>query len=269
MRRCERVGSSFVGIGVLLIGLLAAGQSAADWKVYVAPGFGISGAIIDTDGREASTPVDLFGSDSDSSPLLDLAVGLEVPMDELVPREWLFDVRLPDWPLRVELEAAGLREYELRTDTSGPDGFFTEIKATTLFVNGWVDIPLTTIYRPIQYTLGLGRQPKIRRWLDPASFYIGAGIGVGFLEIDGTSNVLSADDDPIDFVWNVGAGFNYALTERVNLSAGYRFVSLGKQTIDLDGPVLNNGDEVEFDPQVHEFRIAIRVRVFDFLSPWR
>jgi hypothetical protein len=46
-------------------------------------------------------------------------------------------------------------------------------------------------------------------------------------------------------------------------------VGLGKQTIDLDGPVLNNSDEVEFDPQVHEFRIAIRVRVFDFLSPWR
>ena len=269
MRRRKRVGSSFVGIGGLAVTLLAAGIVSADWKLYVAPGLGISGAIVDTDGQSSVAPVTrLSGSDDDASPLLALAVGLEVPMDELVPREWLLDVRLPNWPVRVEVEGAGLREYEFRTNAGGED-FFTEFKAQTFFVNTWVDIPLVAIYRPVQYTFGLGRQPGIRRWLEPASLYVGAGVGAGFLEIDGTSNVLSGDDDPIDFAWNVGIGLNYALTESASLSAGYRYVGLGKHDIDLRGGVPGPNDEVEFDPQVHEFRVAIRIRVFEFLNPWR
>jgi hypothetical protein len=248
--------------------ILAAGFASADWNVYVAPGLGISSANVDTDGEETSVPVFLTGSDDDASPLLDFAVGLEVPMDELVAREWLLDVRLPNWPVRVELEAAGLREYELRTNTTGSDKFFTKLKATTLLVNYWLDIPLVSMYRPIQYTLGLGRQPRVRRWLEPASFYVGFGVGVGFLDFDATSNVLSADDKPIDFAWNVGAGFNYALTERVSLSAGYRFVGLGKHTLDLEGGPVQS-DDIKFEPEVHEFRFAIRIRVHDFLSPWR
>jgi len=268
VRGCRRTRSILVGIVASVATSLAAGFVSADWNVYVAPGLGISSADVDTNGEETSVPVFLNGSDDDSSPLLDFAVGLEVPMDEIVPREWLLDVRLPNWPVRVELEAAGLREYELRTETTGPDRLFTKLKATTLFVNTWLDIPLVSMYRPVQYTLGLGRQPAVRRWLEPASFYIGFGIGVGFLDIDATTNVLSADDEPIDFAWNVGAGINYALTERVSLSAGYRYVGLGKHTIDLDGGPVQS-DDIKFDPEVHEFRFAVRIRVHDFLSPWR
>jgi hypothetical protein len=271
VRRCERVGSilAAIGFGVMAVTLLTAGFASADWKVYVAPGLGISAATVETDGQFSLTPVSkASGSDDDSSPLLDLAIGLEVPMDELVPREWLRDVRLPDWPVRVEIEGAGLREYELRTNAGGDD-FFTEFKAQTFFVNAWLDIPLIAAYQPVQYTFGLGRQPRIRRWLEPASLYIGAGVGAGFLEIDGTSNVVSGDDDPIDFAWNVGVGLNYALTDSIGLSAGYRYVGLGKHKIDLTGGIAGPNDEVEFDPEAHEFRVAIRIRVFEFLSPWR
>jgi hypothetical protein len=270
VRRCTRFGSIGVGIGILTVLLLASSHSSADWKIYVAPGLGISTANVDTDGQLGDPPtvVRLSGSDNDSSPLLDLAVGLEVPMDELVPREWLLDVRLPDWPVRFEAEAAGLREYEFRTVASGED-FFTDYKATTFFINSWVDIPLIAAYRPIQYTFGLGRQPAIRRWLEPASLYVGAGVGFSALDIDGTSNVVSGDDDPIDFAWNVGIGVNYALTETVSLSTGYRYVGLMKQKIDLRGGVGGTDDEVEFEPEVHEFRFAIRIQIFEFLSPWR
>jgi hypothetical protein len=271
--RRERVGSSLVGTGflvsILALVSLVTGSASADWEVYVAPGVGISGAIVDTNGLETSASIDLFGSDEDSSPLLDFAVGVEVPMDEILPREWMLDVRPPNWPVRIELETAGLREYELRTKTSNPDDFFTELKATTLLWNVWVDIPLGEIYRPVQSIFRLGRQPRVRRWIEPASFYLGVGIGVGFLDVDGTTNVLSAVEEPIDFAWNVGAGFNYALTDRVSLSAGYRYVGLGKQKIDLDGPVQNSGDKVKFDPEVHELRISIRFQIYDFLSPWR
>jgi len=265
--RCRRFGCLLFASGLLWLGL--ASPAAADWKVYVAPGLGISAASVDTDGQASVAPVtQLFGKDNDASPELDLAVGLEVPMDELVPREWLLDVRLPNWPVRFELEAAGLREYEFRTVAGGED-FFTDFEATTLFTNFWLDIPLVDAYRPVQYTFGLGRQPRVRRWLEPASLYLGGGIGFAALDIDGTSNVLSGDDDPIDFAANVGIGLNYALTRNIAISAGYRFVWLGEPEIDLRGGVPGPNDEVKFEPEVHEFRVALRIRVFEFLSPWR
>jgi hypothetical protein len=270
VRRCKRVRSIFVSTCMLASTLFGAGQAIADWNVYVAPGLSISRATVDTDGQSSIPPAvtRMTGSDNDSSPVLDLAIGVEIPMDELVPREWLLDVRLPDWPVRVEAEVAGLREYEFRT-VAGGEAFFTEFKTTTLLFNTWVDIPLISAYRPVQYTFGLGRQPAIRRWLEPASLYIGGGIGMGVLDIDGTSNVVSGDDDPIDFAWNVGVGVNYALNDQISLSTGYRFVGLGKHTVDLRGGVPGPNDEVEFDPQIHEFRVAIRIRVYEFLSPWR
>jgi opacity protein-like surface antigen len=251
--------------------LLMPGAVAADWQIYVAPGMGISTASVETDGQAGGAPVtNLGGTDDDASPLIGLAVGLEVPMDELVPREWLLDVRLPDWPVRFEVESDFLREYEFRTDAEGED-FFTNFEVTaTFFFNTWLDIPLLAAYRPVQFTFGLGRQPRVRRWLEPASFYLGAGVGFSQIDIDGTSNVFSGDDTPLDFAWNAGAGFNYALTERVLLSAGYRFVGFGTHKIDIEGAFTpGTNDEVEFDPEAHEFRMAIRIRVFDFASPWR
>ena len=80
---------------VVLLALLAAGPGVADWKIYVAPDLGISGAMTDTDGAVSAPPgFPLSGEDDDGSPLLALAVGLEVPMDELFPREWLMGARL-------------------------------------------------------------------------------------------------------------------------------------------------------------------------------
>ncbi len=97
MRRFNRVGSILVGLGVIVVALLASSSTSADGKVYVAPGLGISGATVESDGQFSLTPVSTSsGSDADSSPLIALAVGLQIPMDELVPREWLLDVRLPD-----------------------------------------------------------------------------------------------------------------------------------------------------------------------------
>ena len=250
--------------------VLFATESAADWKLYVSGGLGISGSIVDTDGSVPGTPIiPLTGDDGDSSPLVDGAFGLEIPMNELVPREYLVDMRLPSWSTRFELEAAGLREYEIET-AAGATNFYSTLNVTTVMVNTWLDIPLTAIYRPVQYTFGLGRQPRIRQWLEPGSFFLGAGIGFSALELEGSSNVLSGDDTIIDFAWNVGAGVNYALTDTVDLSAGYRFVGIGAQEIDItNGGVPVAGAGVEYDSQIHELRVQIRVEVFEFLNPWR
>lgn len=264
-----RMGSGVAALVGTLV--LAAGEGAAEWKVYVQGGIGLSGAEVDTDGQAGNAPVTrLIGKDHDSSPLLDAAAGIEVPMDELVPREFLLKVRLPDWPVRSEIEAAGLREYEFST-VAGGERFFTELKATTVLFNQWVDVPLVSIAKPFQYLFGLGRQPRLRRWLEPASLYVGAGIGLtALMDIDGTSNVVGAHDDVVDFAWNVGTGLNVAMSDRVTLSAGYRYVGLPNPSVSTQGPFAPGaGNKIDYDLQVHELRIAIRVRVFEFASPWR
>ncbi|MBY0399482.1 outer membrane beta-barrel protein [Myxococcota bacterium] len=272
------MGQVRIGSGIAaLVGILvfAAGDAAAEWKLYLQGGIGLSGAEVETDGQAGNQPVTpLVGSDHDSSPMLDAAVGLEVPMDELVPREFLLKVRLPDWPVRTEIEAAGLREWEFSTVAgagNNAERFFTELKATTVLFNQWLDIPMVSVAKPFQYLFGLGRQPRLRRWLEPASLYVGAGVGLtALMDIDGTSNVIGAHDDVVDFAWNVGTGFNFQMTERVSLSAGYRYVGLPNPSVSTQGPFTPGpGSKVDYDLHVHELRIGVRVRVFEFASPWR
>ncbi len=260
------VGSLFLGVS----------ESAAEWRLYVQGGLGISGAEVETDGK-AGDFNSLLGSDSDSSPLLDAAFGLEVPMDELVPRELLLKVRLPNWPVRLEVEAAGLRQWEFDTVAGakrpdpGGEHFFSKIDATTVMFNSWVDIPLVSIVKPVQYLFGLGRQPNLRRWLEPMSLYMGTGVGViAKMEIDATSNVVDAQDDVVDFAWNVGTGINYQFTENVKISVGYRYLGLSKLSVDTSGEFTPGAIvEVDYDLSSHELRVAIRVLVFEFPSPWR
>lgn len=272
VRGGNRIGSGIVALaGVLFIG---AGESAADWKLYVQGGTGISTGIVENTGSVGAVATDVDGDDVDASPMLDGSFGLEVPMNELVPRELLLKVRLPDWPVRFEFEAAGLREWEFttRTDSAGARRYFSEIRTTTLLFNQWVDIPVMSVYKPFQYLFGLGRQPNVRRWLEPASWYLGVGIGMTpSMEIHGSTNVFLGNDDVIDFAWNAGTGFGYQLTERVALSAGYRYLGLGKPEIDIDegGFPAGPNDQVKYELQGHEFRVAVRVRVFEFASPWR
>ncbi len=261
------------------LSFLAIGASFAyaDVDLYIAPQFGISVLDVDTDGSVVGGAADgMNGDDTDSAPLLGFAIGVEVPMNELVPREWLADIRLPAWPMRFELEATGLRDYDFQTKGSGSGSkvYSTEIDATTLLANAWMDIPLTTMWRPVQYVFGLGRQPRLRQWLEPSSFYLGGGIGFASLEIDGTDNFVRGDDDVIDFAWNVGAGFNYALNDRFTLSAGYRYVGLGPNTgiqeVDLRRQGgSNNQDHLEYDLQVHEVRVAIKILIASFRGAWR
>jgi hypothetical protein len=256
-----------------MVGLLFQGPARADWKVYGSADFGISSSSVDTDGNygQGALAFKLKGVDEDSSPLVGGAFGLEIPMDEILPREWLLDVRLPDWPMRFEFEGAGLREYEFSTVGLGGDAFYSEVKVNTLFFNTWLDIPLISAYKPVQYLFGLGRQPRVRQWLEPMSWYMGVGVGVGFLDFKGTDNSLRLSDDIIDFAWNVGTGVNYDLTDRVTLSAGYRYVGVGDQEVDLlpIGVPDDPNAQLEFKQDIHEFRATVRVMLYDFLSPWR
>jgi len=54
--------------------------------------------------------------------------------------------------------------------------------------------------RPFQYIFGLGREPRVRQWLEPGSIYFGAGIGLRALEFEGTDNVVNGSDDIYDLL---------------------------------------------------------------------
>ncbi len=278
-RRMQRRIRRSVGqvLALAMTVALASVEAAADWDVYIAGGLGISVNLLESDGNYLGPGFPFGGEDNDTSTVLDGAIGLEVPMDELVPREWLRDIRLPDWPVRFELEAAGLREYELRTFFTS-DVFFTQVEATTLMMNTWFDFPLVDVAKPVQYLFGLGRQPRVRQWLEPGRLYAGVGVGMSALDVRGTSNSASASDDFIEFAWNAGIGVDYALTEAVDLSIGYRFLCLsgscmahssGLSLTPTDNVGLNPNGDLSYDLQSHELRFQIRIEVFDFRSPWR
>ena len=283
MARADRIESGWIAriltLGatlVALVGIGFAGSASADVDFYFMPQIGISGLDAKTTGEVAVGAVGAYsGNDSDASPLIGGSVGLEMPMNEIVPREWLEDIRLPNWPVRFEVEATGLRDYDFRTNGAGAGAeiYSTEIKATTAFANSWMDIPLVTVWSPFQYMFGLGRQPRVRQWLEPGALYFGGGIGMTALEIDGTDNVLKGKDDIIDFAWNVGVGINYAITDRVTFSTGYRYIGLGPNTgdhdVDLTGGGATPGDNIKYDLQVHEFRVGIQIKIFSFRGAWR
>ena len=101
---------------------------------------------------------------------------------------------------------------------------------------------------------------------------------MAFIDARGTSNVISGDDDFLDFAWNAGVGANYSLTDTVDLSMGYRFVCFGESQCmahdvdmeyDLTGGTPTAGDlPLDIDLMAHEFRVQVRVEVWSFVNPW-
>jgi len=260
-------------LGLLL--LTVSTTARADVDLYLAPQIGISWILGETQGEVSGAATFGFkGEDIDESPLVGAALGVEIPMNELVPREWVPNLRLPNWPVRFEVETTALRDYELKTNGfgAGAANFLTEIDALVFSANAWLDLPMLTAWRPWQYVFGLGRQPLVRQYLEPASFYFGSGVGFTDLEIRGTDNVFRGDDSTIDFAWTAGGGINYRVTDRVKLSAGYRYLSLGtntdSQSIRLTGGPGTN-DKLDYDFQVHEFRFGVQVRLWSFPGVWR
>ena len=132
-------------------------------------------------------------------------------------------------PIRTELEYAGFssakaQSYERVVAPSGDDvedlWDRNTYRIQTLFLNAYWDIDTGTKFTP----------------------YIGAGIGMGFVDLKWRcwgSSYDPADpstrddfDDSVkkgntNFAWNVSAGLGYDITDNWTIDAGYRFVSLG------------------------------------------
>ncbi len=276
----HRLGRCLLGLAALVLGLTGLAEPAsADWRLYTTADIGYSVAIGDADGVIDFAPptLNLGGDDTDVSPLVGGAFGIAIPMDEIAPIELPRGWRLPDWDVRGEIEAIGLREYEFKTDpvAAGQGRVLTEVDNWTVMANFWVDVPLRGLYRPISWTssrlFGRWRLRTLKYALDRTTIYMGAGVGVAYLDAKTSEADNKGNGDDYNFAWQAGAGFGFQVSDRVNLSLGYRYLDPDSVEYDLVGGSLplNGQSTFEIDPEIHEARAAVRVEIWDFATPWR
>lgn len=245
----------------LLAGIAALGfaPGARAGDLYLTGNLAISTGTGDS-GGSTGLPTPFFqntGSDTDAAAAYGGALGLGVKLNEVIPKSW--DVPLPAWGLRFEFEGMTGRDYDLRTNGSANDSFFTEVDAWTFMPNLWLDIPLAP---PIAWAFG--RIPI----LEPLSLYTGAGLGLSTVDLSTTDNVSKGSKEQFLFGWQAGVGLAYELTERVTLAAGYRYVDLGKPDVTLK----QEGSEDPFgsyslDLAAHEFNFGVRVNFWEIPYP--
>lgn len=263
--------------GALLLG--AATPASATWQLYMSGDFGYSIAESKLRGEVdlAGEMTRFSGKDTDVSPAVGGAFGVEIPMFELTPWRMPFDWRLPEWPVRFEFEASGLREYRPKTDGlvvlgDVTDPFHSKVKAWTFMNNVWVDIPLRGLYRPLSATnervLGDTRMPRLKRFLEPLTMYAGLGIGFSHLEIKTASPDYEAGKKKYDFAYQFGTGLGYQVSDFVNLGIGYRYIKPSKLKLRPEDTAGETGT-ARFNTDIHEVRFVARVRIFDLPYPWR
>lgn len=264
--------------GALLV--LLAQPAHATWQLYGSFDFGYSIGEQKVKGNaDVSDPSGdrepFSGTDDDVSPEIGGAIGVEIPMVELTPWELPWDARLPDWPVRFELEASGLREYRPETaglfDGDGND-VNTRVETWMLMTNAWIDFPLRFLYTPISATSSLlfrePRLPAVKRFLDPLTLHGGLGIGVGHVKAKVDDSDYSGKKEKYDFAYQFGTGLGYQVSEYVNIGMGYRYIKLAKLKLKLEDDADRPG-KASIDNDIHEVRFQVRVRVFDLPYPWR
>ena len=260
-----------------LVCMVAAAPAGADWRLYTSADLGYSIADSTVKGEINFDPptFDIGGSDMDVSPLLGGAFGIAIPMDEIAPVEmprWV-----PDWDVRGEVEAVGLRSYDFRTRPIVPGNakVSTELDVWTVMANVYLDVPMRGLYRPISWTtsrlFGRWRLRTLKYALDRTTFDFGLGIGVAGLDVTTSEADNEGKSTDYNFAWQANAGFSYKVSDRVKLNLGYRYLDPGDSEFNLRGASLpqDGSSFVKIDPEIHEVRAGVRVEVWDFATPWR
>ena len=211
-------------------------------------------------------PRAIVGSYSDSSPLIAGAVGFSIPLDELTAWELPYDLRLPDWRLRFEAEATGLRSFEGVFGT-GAFKTFGSTDSWSVVFDLWQNVPLSGLGRVLNMLPG--RTPRwVTRGLDQVQVYGGGGVGVVGTSIEFTDNFHTAMSSGTQLGWQAGAGVLYELTKSVAVDLGYRHFSYGTvstQYIDTAGVVRG---PFSVSQSSNEFRGGLRINFWGF-QPWR
>ncbi len=240
--------------------LLGAARGAAAANLYLTPQIGFLGGFIDAKGRTQTSPLqDIGGKNSDWSPGGGLAIGIAVPMDEIAP----FDVGLPDWEIRFEIESITTAD-DLEFNVDGccanlPVRMSLETVTTSFGL--WFDFPVTDGVSAL-----IGRRVP---FFDPVSFTLGGG--PGFVRND--LSLKHADEtrsqEVLNFAWQVGAGFGYQLTPNLTLTATYRYMDQGRIEATPCCVTPTASDTFRADPSQHDVLVGARILFYGVPSPHR
>lgn len=185
------------------------------------------------------------GEDDDSGFGVGLAVGTDVG--------FYYDV-----PVRVEIEYMYRTESEFQngsrsvrnltpppTTLTASQGF--KVRAHSLMFNGYYDINTQTDFTP----------------------YIGAGLGLAYLDTDykasTTNGTASSSDQSWNFAWSLGAGVAYHLSDVLALDLGYRYLDLGTGdagSFRLGGTAAAYAGNASVDYTAHELVLGLRYTGF-------
>lgn len=122
-------------------------------------------------------------------------------------------------------------------NAAAPSSIKSDVDSHTLFVNAYYDIETGTAFTP----------------------YVGGGIGAAWNHTDakGTAIATGASENfnktTANFAWNLAAGCSYDLTDNWKLSAGYRYLDLGK--VEWGNDVLSLKSD---DITAHEVTVGLR-----------
>jgi opacity protein-like surface antigen len=93
----------------------------------------------------------------------------------------------------------------------------------------------------------------------PVTPYMGVGIGIAHIDVDSndSANVLIVNDDSTELAWNVMAGAAWSVTDNVDLTLGYRYLSTTNAKLDATVVGVGSGTlNAEFG--VHEVMFGAR-----------
>lgn len=163
-------------------------------------------------------------------------------------------VELPYGALRGEIafdwksEAKDMNEFEFAISNNYTHEFETKTSVYDVMLNLYYDFDTGTAFVP----------------------FIGAGLGYGHIAIESTGrgNVpTGAFELPVElqadnFVWNVGAGIAYELTENLAIDLMYRYTNYGSVdtsvALEVQGLGAKLPVDADFDVATHEFLLGAR-----------
>jgi opacity protein-like surface antigen len=114
-------------------------------------------------------------------------------------------------------------EFAYRENDISVSGVSGDSRVGNLMVNGWYDLVNSSKFTP----------------------YVGGGVGIAHGELKGTTGGAFFDDKDYAFVYQAGAGVAYALNDKIDLTADYRFI---------DTSNFNFGE----DYKAHDVRAGLR-----------
>ncbi len=139
----------------------------------------------------------------------------------------------------------GLDYRQGDVDKVGGTSASGKARAASLMISGYYDF-----FREDDFFRGSKIQP-----------YIGAGIGVGFVDLDSVSPVSGSaiKDDDVDFAYQGMAGIAISVSPRTKVTLGYRYFTVPSLNLKTTG-----GASIDADYANHEIMLGVR---FSFGAP--